>query len=84
MHEPLPREIRKSDVPTGALGLVWACTLVVIVAVAGVAVASVGGELFLRGSAQVAALTRTSSANVPVVRFAASSTGDLFSNMPLP
>ena len=45
MHEPLPREFRTNDALTGEVGLVWACALVVIVAVAVVGIALIAGEI---------------------------------------
>ena len=83
MHEPLPRDIRKSDVPTGALGLVWACALVVIVAVAGVGTVSIAA--WLRSPAQVATpATQTTGSAILLAAGSVASSGDLFSNMPLP
>lgn len=78
MHEPLPREFRTSDAPSGALALVWACTLAVIVAVACVGVVSFASEL--RGAGRQTALSQTASAACA----AASSTGCLVSGMPQP
>jgi hypothetical protein len=86
MHEPLPREFRINDAPIGVLGLVWACALTVMIAVACVGVASITGELYVRNRAQVAGpSTQTAgSATVLVARSGSSSNRDLFSNMPQP
>jgi hypothetical protein len=78
MHEPLPREFRTNDAPTGALGLVWACALVVIVAVAVVGIALIAGEISLGPGRQMA--LRIASAAYA----AAPSTGYLVSGMPQP
>ncbi len=44
MHEPLSQEMRISDRPTEVLGLVWLCSLVVLLVVAFVGIASIAGE----------------------------------------
>jgi hypothetical protein len=75
MHEPLPREFRTNDAQTGAPGLVWACALVVIVAVAVVGIALIAGEISLGSFRQIALSTDAS---------AAPSTGYLVSGMPQP
>jgi len=79
MHEPLPRNSRIHDAPTEALGLVWACALVVIVAVACVGAASIVGELAF-GSGRPTALSTVAS----TAYAAAPSTGYLVSGMPQP
>ncbi len=79
MHEPLPREFRTKDAPTGALALVWACTLAVIVAVAVVGIALVASE-FSRGPGR----ERSGSAVALAAYTAAPSTGYLVSGMPQP
>jgi hypothetical protein len=79
MHEPLPRNFRIHDAPTGALGLVWACALVVIVAVACVGAASIAGEFSLESGRPAALNTVASTAYA-----AAPSTGYLVSGMPQP
>jgi hypothetical protein len=79
MHEPLPREFRTNAAPTGALGLVWACALVVIVAVAVVGIALIAGDLS-PGTGRQAALGTVASAAYA----AAPSIGYLVSGMPQP
>jgi hypothetical protein len=83
MHEPLPREFRTNDAPSGALALVWACALAVIVAVACVGLVSLAA--WLHGPAQVAGpSTRTAGSAMVLAARSASSSSDLFSNMPQP
>ena len=85
MHEPLPREFRTNAAPIGALGLVWACALVVLVAVDCVAIAAFGGGLTLRGARIAGPPTlKSSDANEAAAYITASSSSDLFSNMPQP
>lgn len=79
MHEPLPREFRTNDALTGALGLVWACALVVIVAVAVVGIALIAGEISPGPGRQMALSTVASAAYA-----AAPTTGYLVSGMPQP
>ena len=79
MHEPLPREFRTNDAPSRALGLVWACALVVIVAVAVVGIALIAGELSPVPGRQTALSTVASAAYA-----ATPSTGYLVSGMPQP
>jgi hypothetical protein len=86
MHEPLPREMRINHGPGGVLELVWACALVVILAVAFVGIAVIVGKLSLSQSGQAVDPSRQAviGAIVSAARDQASSTSDLFSGMPLP
>jgi hypothetical protein len=86
MHAPLPREMRINHDPTGALGLVWACALVVILAVAFVGIAVIAAKLSLSQFGQAVDPSRQAviGATVSVPRSAVPSTSDLFSGMPLP
>jgi hypothetical protein len=79
MHEPLPREFRINDAPIGALGLVWACTLVVVLAVVFVGIALIAGEISPGPGRQMALSTVA-----PAAYSAAPSTGYLVSGMPQP
>jgi hypothetical protein len=80
MHEPLPWEMRLRDTPTGVLGLVWACTIVVILAVGFAGFALMAGQFSARGAGQQTA----GSATVLAAHSEASSTDYLASGMPQP
>jgi hypothetical protein len=86
MHEPLSREMRISHSRPGTLGLVWACALIVILAIGFVAIAVIVGERSLRGPRQAAGppTQTTAGAATLAASHAASSTSELFSGMPLP
>ncbi len=84
MHEPLPREMRMEDRRIGAFGLVWACALIVIMAIAFVGIAISLTELTSRSDTAAGASSLAFASTNSAGRYGASSRSELFSGMPLP